>query len=101
MAAKIILYAPQLPLHRNYISRIYQHTGFSESVALAYRHFHVFLTQVVPNLGLDRFQGVCALDKKMVKCTLVQALRLCTGCMAHGGSRGIALLFLDHATRKG
>ena len=30
-----------------------------------------------------------------------QALRLCTGCMAHRGSRGIALLFLDHGTRRG
>ena len=28
-----------------------------------------------------------------VKCTLVQALRLCTGRTAHRGSRGIALLF--------
>jgi len=37
---------------------------------------------------------------KKVKCTLVQALRLCTGCMAHRGSRGIALLFHDHSTRK-
>jgi hypothetical protein len=27
-----------------------------------------------------------------VKCTLVQALRLCTGRTAHRGSRGIALL---------
>jgi len=36
-----------------------------------------------------------------VKCTLVQALRLCTGCTAYRGSRGIALLFLDHGTRRG
>ena len=36
-----------------------------------------------------------------VKCTLVQALRLCTGHTAHGGSRGIALPFLDHGTRWG
>jgi len=36
-----------------------------------------------------------------VKCTLVQALRLCTGRTAHKGSRGIALLFLDHGTRRG
>ena len=36
-----------------------------------------------------------------VKVTLVQALRLCTGCTAHRGSRGIALLFLDHSTRRG
>ena len=33
---------------------------------------------------------------KKVKCTLVQALRLCTGCTAHMGSRGIALPFKDH-----
>ena len=32
---------------------------------------------------------------------LVQALRLCTGRTAHKGSRGIALLFLDHGTRRG
>jgi len=36
-----------------------------------------------------------------VKCTLVQALRLCTGRTAHRGTRGIALLFLDHGTRRG
>ena len=36
-----------------------------------------------------------------VKCTLVQALRLCTGRTAHRGSRGIALIFLDHGTRRG
>ena len=33
-------------------------------------------------------------------CTLVQALRLCTGRMAHRGSRGIVLLFLDHGNRR-
>ena len=37
---------------------------------------------------------------KKVKCTLVQALRLCTGRTAHRGSRGIALLFHDHSTRR-
>jgi hypothetical protein len=36
-----------------------------------------------------------------VKCTLVQALRLCTGCTAHRGSTGIDLLVLDHGTRRG
>ena len=36
-----------------------------------------------------------------VQCTPVQALRLCTGRTAHRGSRGIALLFLDHDTRRG
>ena len=37
---------------------------------------------------------------KKVKCTLVQALRLCTGRTAHRGSRGIALPFHDHGTRR-
>ena len=36
-----------------------------------------------------------------VKCTLVQALRFCTDRIAHRGSRGITLLFLDHGTRRG
>ena len=39
--------------------------------------------------------------KVKVKCTLVQALRLCAGRTAHRGIRGIALLFLDHGTRRG
>ena len=43
----------------------------------------------------------CQLVTKKVKCTLVQALRLCIGRTAHRGSRGIALLFLDHNTRRG
>jgi hypothetical protein len=37
----------------------------------------------------------------MVKCTLVQALRLCTGRAAHRESRGIAVPFHDHGTRRG
>ena len=37
----------------------------------------------------------------MEKCTLVQALRLCTGCTAHRGSRGVALPFHDDGTRRG
>jgi hypothetical protein len=40
-------------------------------------------------------------EVKKVKCTLVQALRLCTGRTAHRRSRGIALPFLDHGTRRG
>jgi hypothetical protein len=39
--------------------------------------------------------------KSEVKCTLVQALRLCTGRTAQRGSRGIALLFLTNGTRRG
>ena len=36
-----------------------------------------------------------------IKCTLIQGLMLCTGRIAHRGSRGIALLFLDYVTRRG
>jgi hypothetical protein len=37
----------------------------------------------------------------VVKCSLVHALRLCTGRTAHRRSRGIALHFHDYGTRKG
>ena len=46
--------------------------------------------------GIDMY--ICIYDgngKGKVKCTLVQALRLCTGRTAHRESRGIALLFQD------
>ena len=36
-----------------------------------------------------------------VKCTLVQAMRFCTGRRVHRGSRGIALPFHDHGTGRG
>jgi len=39
--------------------------------------------------------------KRKVKCTLVQALRLCADRTAHRGSTDVALLFLDHSTRRG
>ena len=42
-----------------------------------------------------------AVIKVIVKCTLVQALWLCTGRTPHRGNRGIALLFHDHGTRRG
>ena len=35
------------------------------------------------------------------KVPFVPALRLCTGCTAHRGTRGITLPFLDHGTRRG
>jgi hypothetical protein len=40
-------------------------------------------------------------SEKKLKCTLVQALRLCTGRTAHRGSRVIAIPFLDYDTRRG
>ena len=53
------------------------------------------------NHGKSIIQLVPYLQYKNVKCTTVQALRLCTGRTAHRGSRGIALLFYDHGARRG
>ena len=50
---------------------------------------------------MQNFFNITLELKKVVKCTLVQAPRLCTGRKAHRGSRGIALPFLDHGTRMG
>jgi len=57
-------------------------------------HKKLILIIFVPKL-------LCLHIEKKVKCTFVQALSLCTGRTAHRGSRGIALLFLDHGTRRG
>ena len=46
---------------------------------------------------------LCGINAGTVKvnCSLVQALRLCTGRTARRGSRSIALPFHDHGTRRG
>ena len=75
-------------------------------------HIHPLHVAVVQNLQADndkrnlhKYKFLCVISLNMVKgkvkCTLVQALWLCTGCMAHRGSRGIALFFFDHGTRRG
>jgi hypothetical protein len=65
--------------------------------------FTVFLFSLLPLYGRKgvlehRYQNAI---KVKVKSTLVQALRLFTGRTAHWGSRGTALLFHDHGTRRG
>jgi len=60
-----------------------------------------FIKRAVERITTDRRNGRWMLKKVKVKCTLVQVLRLCTGRTAHRGSRGIALLILDHGTRRG
>jgi len=45
--------------------------------------------------------GLHVLVKVKVKCTLVQALRLCTGRTVYRGSRGTALFFHNHGTKRG
>jgi len=62
---------------------------------LAQKDFH-FVSQI-----FFFFPSSHRLEGKKVKYTLVQALRLCTDRTAHRGSRGIAVLFHDHGTRRG
>jgi hypothetical protein len=50
-------------------------------------------------LSSDSVSGIRMGEYVTLKCTLVQALRLCTGRTAHRVSRGIS--FHDHDTRKG
>jgi hypothetical protein len=64
---------------------------------ISVRIFHLPHSLSVTDLNLH---DVNNLIKVKVKCTLVQALRLCTGRTAHRWSRGIALLFHDHGTRR-
>jgi hypothetical protein len=47
------------------------------------------------------FNDLTAPPKVRIKCTLVHALRLCTGRTAYRGSRGIALPFYGRDTRRG
>ena len=53
------------------------------------------------NEGLNQIISIKSEVNIRVKFTLVQALRLCTGRTTHWESRSIALLFLDHGTRRG
>jgi hypothetical protein len=59
--------------------------------------------RVLPSSGPNPYcMIILFLSQKIcVKCTFVLALMLCTDRTAHRGSRGIALLFLDHGTRRG
>ena len=60
---------------------------------------YLYIWRLIPVKGtsLEPTEAV----KWKLKCSLVQALRLCTDQTAHRGSGGIALLFLDHGTRRG
>ena len=59
----------------------------------------ISITHVICRIAANFKFGVWTPEH--VKCTLVQALRLCTGRTAHRGSRGIALPFHDLGTRSG
>jgi hypothetical protein len=59
------------------------------------------ITRGLHQRTLGCLQRMCSGKSKAKKCTLVQALRLCKGRTAHKGNRVIAILFLEHGTRRG
>jgi hypothetical protein len=65
--------------------------------------FHEYFNHIVRATFLAQFIvfNLIYFVKVKVKCILVQALKLCTGRTAHRGSKVIALLFLEHCTRRG
>ena len=66
---------------------------------MTYKHIKCFgLAQTIIRCTNTK---ILTWGKVKVKCTPVQALRLCTGRTAHRGSRGIALPFIDNGTRRG
>jgi len=60
-----------------------------------------FIPESQRNNDLKRTPVKSIMVRLKVKCTLVQAMRLCRGRTTHRGSGGIALLFLDHGIRRG
>ena len=62
---------------------------------LFYLHEHAWYSRSSVSIVTTLLAG------KNLKCTHVQALRLCTGLTAHKESRGITLPFQDHGTRRG
>ena len=62
-----------------------------ESLGISRR---IILKWIVQEIGSEEADKI-HLAEKRIKCTLVQVLRLCTGHMAHRGSRSIALLIHD------
>ena len=49
----------------------------------------------------DQLKTDIPILRAILQCTIAQALGLCTGRTVHRGSRGIALSFHDHGTRRG
>jgi hypothetical protein len=78
----------------------FQNQLFLKDTASVFFGSDISVKQLLPGTFLLFFRGFL-LKVKNLKCTLVQARRLCTGRTAHTGSRDIALLFLDHGTRRG
>ena len=73
---------------------MYSNVGYILYVCVCvYIYIYIYLYK-----NIFATQGIV---RKKVKCTPVQAMKLCTDRTAHRGSRGIAVHFHDHGTRRG
>jgi len=84
----------------------------TQSLTYSLNHLLTYFVEESPTWESNRFSAVEEIPRtlwnpkvhylihKWYKCTLVQALRLCTSPTAQRVSRGTALLFLDHSTRR-
>ena len=80
-------------------SRICSIKIFGETPLLAGKTCISLTARNFSQINKSKISGVSIIKLKL-KCTFVQAARLCTGRTAHRGSRGTALLFLYHVTRR-
>ena len=102
-----IILVEDMPLCLKYINTTkYNKINYVLRLTQLCVYFIIIILLLATSFGLKRpsagqYLSSMYIVYKKVKYTLVQALRLCTGRTAHRGSRGIALLFLDHGTRKG
>jgi hypothetical protein len=74
---------------------------FSNLFLILYKQFPSFVSSVTWTYFIDFLYAPCSLIINYLKCTLVQALRLCSGHAAHRWSRGIAPPFLTTAVEGG
>jgi hypothetical protein len=75
-------------VHRDFLITLYNAFGTDAEV-----YYNLCVVSYISLISL--------LVNVKVKVTLVQTLRLCTGRTARRGSRGTALLFHEHSTRRG
>ena len=61
----------------------------------------IMYSQSFEHVELKKISENDSQNTDLKKCTLVQALRLCTARTAHRGNRDIDLPFHDHGTRRG
>ena len=87
--------SPDRPAHSKSLYILRQSCPTSVVLVWWFKRYFSYLSRDV----FAVLTSVTTYSKLKVKCTLVQALRLCTGRTAHKGSSGIALPFHERSAR--